>query len=150
VTSKCSVRGCPSPATQDHHLDPSVRDDLIVPLCDSCHRKAHSLFACGDHRTLTRRGLARAKNAGVVAGGVAFGRVRTNHVDAAGHRVVVENPQARATVDRISSLRASGASMRSICAALDAEGHKTQRGGPWKPGTVLKILRRTVATEAQS
>lgn len=90
----------------------------------------------------TAEALRHLRAQGVRVGRVGLGERRTGDVDADGRQVVAEDPEGRATVARISSLRAAGASMRDICAALEQEGRKTQRGGRWQPGTVAKVLRR--------
>lgn len=50
-----------------------------------------------------------------------------------------------ATLARIRSLRASGASLRAIAATMTAEGFKTQRGGAWGAETVRLIVNRLAA-----
>jgi DNA invertase Pin-like site-specific DNA recombinase len=53
--------------------------------------------------------------------------------------VQVESEQA--TVRRIGELRDSGASFRTICTTLEAEGRRTKRGGTtWLPMTVKRVL----------
>lgn len=90
----------------------------------------------------TAEALRHLRAQGVRVGRVGLGERRTGDVDADGRQVVADDPEGRATVERIAALRAAGASMRDICAALEAEGRKTQRGGRWQPGTVAKVLRR--------
>ena len=45
-------------------------------------------------------------------------------------------------VEEVRRLAAAGYSQRAICAALDASGYRTKRGGAWRPSTVQAILRR--------
>ncbi len=45
-------------------------------------------------------------------------------------------------IREVQRLAAAGMSQRAICAALDAAGHRTKRGGAWRPSTVQAILRR--------
>jgi len=90
----------------------------------------------------TAEALRHLKAKGVRIGAVGLGERRTADVDDDGHRQVVTDDAGRAAVDRIRALRASGASLRTICATLAAEGHQTHKGGSWRPGTVAKVLRR--------
>jgi DNA invertase Pin-like site-specific DNA recombinase len=46
---------------------------------------------------------------------------------------------------RILELRAAGKSYREVCAALEADGVPTRRGGPWQPATVRKYALRASA-----
>lgn len=85
----------------------------------------------------TTTALRHLKSQGVIIGRVGLGQ---RH---AGKRRVVTDAEGQATVARIHELHAAGASLRAICAALVAEGRKTDRGGRWAPATVSKILRRT-------
>jgi len=47
-----------------------------------------------------------------------------------------------AVLDRIQSMRNSGASYRKIAKTLNAEGILTVRGGAWSEGTVWKVASR--------
>ena len=58
-------------------------------------------------------------------------------------RLVVHHAERRA-LDEVRRLARDGHSLRGICAAMDAAGHKTKRGGAWRPSTVQAILRRAV------
>jgi DNA invertase Pin-like site-specific DNA recombinase len=90
----------------------------------------------------TAEALRHLKAQGVRIGGVGLGLRRLPDTDADGHRLVAEDPDAVATVQRIRELRDAGESLRSICATLVAEGRRTQRGGRWQPGTIAKVLQR--------
>ena len=96
----------------------------------------------------TAEALRYLRAQGVKIGRVGLGLRRLEDTDGDGRRVVVEDAAARATVDRIRALRYAGASLREICAVLEREGHKTQRGGRWQPGTVAKVLQRAAAPVA--
>ena len=57
---------------QQHHVVPKSRGGTkTVPLCYSCHRKAHHKSGTGsmNHRRLTSEGLRRASRRGVKLGG---------------------------------------------------------------------------------
>ena len=56
---------------------------------------------------------------------------------------LIESRGEQVTIKRIAELRASGASLREICSALDSEGHRTKRGGTsWQPMAVKRVLDR--------
>ena len=64
-----------------------------------------------------------------------------------GYRVedgqLVANPAEQAVLTRIAELRATGASIREIARALEAEGHRAKRAKRWHPETVRRIVQRT-------
>jgi len=74
----------------------------------------------------------------------ASGRVY-NHVPL-GYRAeggaLVPDEAEQAAISDVRRLAEGGASVRSICATLTAQGHRTERGGAWRPSTVQAILRR--------
>jgi DNA invertase Pin-like site-specific DNA recombinase len=53
-------------------------------------------------------------------------------------------PEEASVVERIVRMRAEGASLRAIAAALSADGVPTRTGARWAAGTILKVLRRPV------
>lgn len=55
---------------------------------------------------------------------------------------LVEVAAEMRAVAEVRRLAQTGASVRAICAALDAGGYRTKRGGPWRPSSVQSILRR--------
>lgn len=55
---------------------------------------------------------------------------------------LVEVAEEMRAVDEVRRLAAAGASLRTICRAMEAAGFKTKRGGTWRPSTVQAILRR--------
>jgi DNA invertase Pin-like site-specific DNA recombinase len=58
-------------------------------------------------------------------------------------RQLVRDDEEQVTLARIAALRASGASLRAICAVLSAEGRTTKRGGTgWYPETLRLIIDR--------
>jgi DNA invertase Pin-like site-specific DNA recombinase len=56
---------------------------------------------------------------------------------------LIKSPDEQMTIKRMAELRASGASLREICSALESEGHQTKRGGTsWQPMGVKRVLDR--------
>jgi DNA invertase Pin-like site-specific DNA recombinase len=90
----------------------------------------------------TRDALAQLRAEGVQLGGEAFGWRRAAETDEHGRRFVQIAADELATIDRILELRHAGRTIRDIADALDAEGHRTKRGGRWHATTVQRILQR--------
>jgi DNA invertase Pin-like site-specific DNA recombinase len=59
----------------------------------------------------------------------------------------VVHDDERAVVERIVQLRSEGASYRSICAVLDAEGLRPRRAASWSPMVVRRISERAGAKQ---
>jgi DNA invertase Pin-like site-specific DNA recombinase len=59
---------------------------------------------------------------------------------------LVEDEHEQLALDRIHALRAEGASLREIAAALDAEGYRPRRSSGWQPAVLSRILRRDRTT----
>lgn len=72
-------------------------------------------------------------------GAVPYGYERTED-----NRLVEVEEEAE-VVARIRELRAAGASLRDIAAALNADGIKTKRGAQWAAVTIKRVLDRTAA-----
>jgi len=92
-------------------------------------------------KEIIRLRLAAGRRRKAEGGGYAYGR------PSFGQRVVgrelEEDPDEMVVLDRMRELRDAGASLRDICAALDAEGVRTKTGaGGWKPAVVARILKR--------
>jgi len=74
------------------------------------------------------------------AGGRVFNHAPLGYAAVDGALVPIEAEIA--AVAEIHRLDAEGHSLRAICAAMQANGHTTKRGGAWRPSTVQAILRR--------
>lgn len=84
----------------------------------------------------TKAGMEESRRQGTYLGGLPLGFKRTKRGG------LVSNPREVQIVARIHSLRASGQTLRSIAATLEAEGYPTKNGGHWHPQTVKLILQR--------
>lgn len=137
---KCSVFGCESEMAYRHHLVPRALrtgDEDRIPLCGVHHGKAHARKPFPqEHAKLSSIGVRRAQASGKQVGRLGLGRSRSPD-----GRLAWDAEELR-SMERMWDLRASGSSLRTICATLKAEGHRTQRGGAWRPGTVAKVLDR--------
>jgi DNA invertase Pin-like site-specific DNA recombinase len=83
----------------------------------------------------TRDALRHKRTVGEVYGPAPLG------YHAVDGRLVEVGEELRAVAE-VRRLAGAGASLRAICTAMDAGGHRTKRGGPWRPSTVQSILRR--------
>jgi DNA invertase Pin-like site-specific DNA recombinase len=70
-------------------------------------------------------------------GQVPYGR----RLAADGRRLEVDQTEASA-IAAMLELRAAGRSVRAIARELDARGHRTKGGRPWRQSTVHDVLRR--------
>jgi uncharacterized protein YoaH (UPF0181 family) len=55
---------------------------------------------------------------------------------------LIERPEEQTALERINEMRAKGASIRSIAAAMNAEHIEAARGAKWYPTTVSRLLKR--------
>ena len=117
----------------DDPSDPSRK--LIRQILGSVAEYERSLIAL-------RLRAGRARKAST--GGYAYGAPPLGFV--AEDRSLQPSESEQATVTRMTELWSSGASLRAICEVLQAEGHRTKRGGTeWKPMVVKRVLDRAQA-----
>lgn len=115
---------CGGRATENHHVVPRSRGgSFTVPLCGSCHGKAHNIRRSDDIPVLTAEGLERARGLGIT-----LGRPRSI---------------PPATLALITQLRGEGLSLAAIAQRLNEDGIPTVRGGSqWWPSAIHKVVRR--------
>ena len=115
---------CGATATEDHHVVPRSRSGTFtVPLCGSCHGRAHGISRPTDIGALTRNGLERARSQGVILG-------RPTRLDPLLHL-------------RIHQLREQGLSLQKIANTLNEERVPTAgTGASWWPSTIKMIVDR--------
>ncbi|MBA7712179.1 hypothetical protein ES703_121149 [subsurface metagenome] len=101
---------------------------------------------CARVKQRTCEALARKRARGEVTGGLRYGyrSKETDRLSNRGRPVLREEPDAaeQIVIRRMVSMRESGSTYRGIAEALNADDVPTQRGGPWLPMTVWKILAR--------
>lgn len=129
---------CGAPATCEHHVIPrSLGGTKTVPLCGSCHSRAHGLpgETWGSHSALTAAAMGAMKAAGLYCGGtVPYGY----RVDAEGR--LEPNPDEVHTKEVAAELRAAGLSLRAVGAALEARGLLMRGGGQWNARSVARLV----------
>jgi len=94
-------------------------------------------------RGLIARRLRRGRQHKAEQGGYAAGAPPLGFRAEGGE--LVPDPDEQAAVQRIVELRADGASLRRIAAALTAERLTPKRGGAWHPQQVARVLDRAGA-----
>lgn len=90
----------------------------------------------------TREALQHLKSKGVRLGREPLGWQRVDATDKDGRKQVVRIDEELLAVDRIVELRKKRLSLRAICKVLEAEGHRTKRGGRWHSKVVRQIFLR--------
>ena len=97
--------------------------------------------ACGER---TAAALKQVKAEGGTLGGAALGWTRTDELDSAGRRVVVQVAAEMQAVERAVELRRAGLTLRAVAAALTAEGLSPKGGGAWHAVQVKRVCDRAV------
>lgn len=114
-----------------------------MPHADNFQLHIYSALAEQEREFISRRtkaALKEAKARGTKLGGLRPGTEKRN---AATKNIAEEHAAKLAPI--IQPLRASGATLQAIAAALNTSGQPTQRGAPWSPTTVRAVLQRLSA-----
>ena len=119
----------------DHHPVPKSRGGTrTIPLCESCHGKAHHRDGNMATSALTSAALKAKAAQGEKVGGVqTYGKA--DGIDA--DRAATE----RAILDRVRELRATGMTVRAIADELARLGHRTRKGGHIAPTQVARLCK---------
>lgn len=130
--------------SEDGYLDPSGAEDdpsraLIRQILGAVNQYERAMI-----RLRLRAGRARKRE----QGGYADGPPPLGYRAEGG--TLVRDEQEQAIVERIVALRASGASLRGICQALEKEGLTPKRASRWHPESVRSILARPDLMRAAS
>jgi|10_taG_2_1085330.scaffolds.fasta_scaffold286227_1 hypothetical protein len=141
-TQECWECGVETEDLHDHHIIPRSRGGMkTVPLCTSCHGKAHHLKKNMAISSLTREGLARAKARGVKLGNSNWEpalekakHVRQSNADEFARQLgpVIDDLRNRALVQTFAEL----------ASALNRLGYKTRRNNQFHGSTARKLERR--------
>lgn len=133
---------CGSPADVDHHVVPRSRGGkMTVPLCLSCHGKAHDLVMTSS--ALIRSAMDRKREKSErISGRIPYGfRLAVD-----GKSLVVDEAE-KEVVDTILAMRARGFKLRQIVSTLNLRGVPTKGGKPWCVSTVHTLIRRAEVKE---
>ena len=144
MSAKCWECEQISEYIHNHHPVPRSRGGTkTIPLCESCHAKAHHRHKNMNTSQLTREGLARARARGVKLGNPKWREC----IDDARHTNMVLADkyvlEIYPTIDHI--MQTGTVTYQGIADALNARGVKTRsrkRGSIFHPTTVKNILIR--------
>jgi len=126
---------CGENADVEHHVVPRSRGGKnTVPLCESCHGKAHGSKMTT--RALTIDALARKK-----ARGERVGRHAQYGYKLTAKGKLIECPAEQAVIAVIRKLAQDGQTPATITRTLNATGG-TFRGRLWRTAGVAKVLTR--------
>jgi DNA invertase Pin-like site-specific DNA recombinase len=115
-----------------------ARDDPDDPMRTAL-RQMVGVFAQLERSMISKR-LRDGRRHKAEQGGYAYGAPGLGYRAEGGELVADDAEQA--VVNRIRELHAAGQSTRQIAATLEAEGHRTKRGGSWQSMTVARVIAR--------
>ena len=132
---------CGAPAEHDHHVVPRSRGGTrTIPLCTSCHAKAHHRSGNMAHNRLTSDALRRKRRKGERVGSIPWGfRLASDGV------ALEPCPKERRIVDAVQRDGARGLSRRAIAREVNAAGHVNRAGRPFTHVTIGNILKANPA-----
>lgn len=115
---------CGNKATEKAHVVPKIRGGTkTIPLCGKCHGLAHGMNRSNDIGALTREGIKKAREKGMVFG-----------------CPIKMSPE---TSQRIVEEYQSGKGLREIARLLNHEAIPTTHGGAtWYASTIRGVLVR--------
>lgn len=131
---------CGAPATFAHHVIPrSLGGTATVPLCGTCHPRAHNQSDNWPLAELTKEALRRKKERGERTGGtLPYGSKLAD-----GNRLEPV-PFEMEGIAIMRSLKSLGLSLRGIAFILNEHGVPTKTGrGGWDHRVIRDILLRT-------
>ena len=132
---------CGAPAEHDHHVVPRSRGGTrTIPLCTSCHAKAHHRSGNMAHNRLTSEALRRKRRKGGRVGSIPAGfRLAPDGV------ALEPCPKERRIVDAVQQAGARGLSRRAIAREVNAAGYVNRAGRPFTHVTIGNILKANPA-----
>ena len=123
---------CDEIATHKHHVVPKSKGGrATVPLCATCHAKAHNR----DALKLAEAAWAKRKRAGKVYGGIPFGKRRGKN-----DKLVVDKKEMQ-ILRIIKRMRKRGCFATEISRELNRRGFLNRAGDDFTPACVQKQLR---------
>lgn len=135
---------CAKPATEMHHVIPRSKGGTkTVPLCHECHGLVHDMKRPMNHAELTKAGLEKAKERGVIGGrpkGYSLSDESRKKI-AEGKKNSAKRPSDEA-INIATRLRKSGSPFSEIAKELNALGSKTPNGGHFSAAQARKMINR--------
>lgn len=125
-----------------HHIVPLIvggtnKKSNLVALCQDCHAKIHGLNRQGNKNGISIGMLQSAKNGSILVPGTGIYGYDYDGVN----NKLVPNPSEVAVVNKIFDLYLQGFGTRSIAEYLNSKGILSKRGGIWKGGSIIDILK---------
>lgn len=115
----------------------NLRDDPDDPSRKLIRRMLGAVVEYDREMTLLR--LRNGRKAKARAGGYAYGSPPFGYTAVNGR--LRRSKTEQATLRRLLALAADGRSTRDIATELNAQGHRSKRGGSWSSATVAAVLR---------
>lgn len=131
---------CGQPASHEHHVIPrSLGGTKTVPLCNSCHPKAHGKHGYWKTGELIKQKLNQLKTTGKYIGGaLPYGKKLENGT-------LVNCPVEQANIELMVKWRQDGETYFNICTRLNELGIPTkQKGKHWRAFNVQQIVSRFI------
>lgn len=123
---------CGTQAEYKHHVVPQSRGGTkTIPLCGSCHGKAHFRDKRMSSGELTAAAMRVKQTRGELISRVPFGFDLGDD-----GKTLTPNQAEQEALSLLRELRASGLSYRKIGAELTRRGIPTKNGGPWQATTI--------------
>lgn len=130
----CWECGSDGPLHNHHPVPRSRGGTRTIPLCESCHGKAHHRDRAMSTSALTRAAMRAKRARGERTGEVPFGFT----ADAEGK--LHPNPEEQAVVDAAREFHRAGMSQRAIVAELAERGFTGRTGRALQRTQVRRIL----------
>lgn len=125
---------CDASSHHMHHVVPRSRGGLrVIPLCSSCHEKAHDVSASRLTSDSMRR---KARRGEYIGGGTPFGY----RLAGDGVRLVPDDDE-QAVIMKARDMRLDGFSLRAVSSALDLVGMRARNGKPFAPVQIARMSR---------
>ncbi len=128
---------CGAPAEHDHHVVPRSRGGTrTIPLCTSCHGKAHHRSGNMAHNRLTSEALQRKRARGECTGNAPYGyRVGPDGVS------LIEDDSEQTVILTVRELRAAGLSFRKVAEQLESRGFLSRTGRRLTHRAIANIVK---------
>jgi len=127
-----------------HHVVPRCRGGTkTVPLCVSCHSKAHHRKKNMNTGQLTREGIARRRAKGLPIGGSAeqLNRSRAASIKIRNYKAKQFALKMLPIIEEIKN-EDKAVTLQDIADGLNKRDHTTPRGNKWHPASVQRVLKR--------
>lgn len=132
---------CNCQATHHHHVIPlSLGGTKTIPLCDTCHPKAHGEHGSWQISELIKKSLAKKKQAGLWSGGPPpYGKQLKNGK-------LVNHSRQQRWVNWMIAQNKAGLTAKQIAAELNNLGVLSPKGGRWTSWRICQTIRQNTGS----